>query len=90
MTWNTYYNGFLGWVDRARLRHISHISDFGPTNEICEIAEACVDKKAASKLICRALMFGVQFTSEEIVKLKGIVDETLYSDLIKSVSWRMN
>ena len=83
MTWETYYKKFSGWTDLAQLRYISFITNFGPPHEICEIAEACMDEKATNKLICRAMISGVKFTSNEIARLENLVDKNLYRDLVK-------
>ena len=85
MDWTTYYDRFHDWEESTQLRHLSTLTDFGPSSQICEIANEFFEKKSANRLIRKALTAGVRFTPEEVLDLDGVVDETLMLPLIKSI-----
>ena len=85
MNWNTYYGRFYDWEESTQLRHMSSLTDFGPSSEICELACAFFEQKSADRLIKRALAANVCFTAEEVLDLDGVVDKSLMPQLIKTV-----
>lgn len=86
MTWEVFYDRFYDWADSTQVSNISKLTTFGPSAEVCEIAQALFDEKAAVRLIKKAMAAGVRFTSEEVVELDGCVDETLFSELAVTAS----
>ena len=86
MTWEVFYDSFYDWADSTQVSNISKLTTFGPSAEVCEIAQALFDEKAAARLIKKAMAAGVRFTSEEVVELDGCVDETLFSELAVTAS----
>ena len=86
MTWETFYDRFYDWADSTQISNISKLENFGPSAEVCEIASAFIDEKAATRLVKKALAAGVRFTAEEVVELDGCVSEALIPDLAKSAS----
>lgn len=86
VTWETFYDRFYDWADSTQVSNISKLTTFGPSAEVCEIAQALFDEKVAARLIKKAMAAGVRFTSEEVVELDGCVDETLFSELAVTAS----
>lgn len=86
MTWETYYDRFYDWADSTQISNISKLENFGPSAEICEIALAYVNEKAATRLVKKALAAGVRFTAAEVVDLDGCVSEMLLPELAKTAS----
>ena len=85
MDWKTYYDRFGDWEESTQLRHLSSLTDFGPSSEVCELANDFFEEKSATRLIKKALAAGVRFTAEEVLELDGVVDKSLMLPLIKSV-----
>ncbi len=81
MTWETFYDRFYEWADSTQVSNISKLTTFGPSAEVCEIAQALFDEKACARLLRKAMAAGVRFTSEEVVELDSCVDEALLSEL---------
>ena len=86
MTWETFYERFYDWADSTQVSNISKLTTFGPSAEVCEIAQSLFDEKVAARLIKKAMAAGVRFTSEEVVELDGCVDEALFSELAITAS----
>lgn len=85
MNWKTYYDRFYDWEESTQLRHLSSLTDFGPSAEVCELANAFFEEKNANRLIKKALAAGVRFTTEDVLELDGVVEKSLMLPLIKSV-----
>ena len=85
MDWKTYYDRFGDWEESTQLRHLSSLTDFGPSSEVCELANDFFEEKSATRLIKKALAAGVRFTAEELLELDGVVDKSLMLPLIQSV-----
>ena len=85
MTWETYYERFYDWAESTQVSYMSKLESFGPSAEICEIAQEFFEEKNASRLVKKALAAGVAFSVEEVLDLDGVVDETLMPQLIKSI-----
>lgn len=85
MNWETYYDRFYDWEESTRLRHLSALTDFGPSSEVCELAVDFPERKHADCLIRKALAAKVSFTFEEVSELNGIVDGSLMFPLMRSV-----
>lgn len=85
MNWNTFYDRFYDWEERTQLRHMSSLTSFGPSSEICELACAFFEQKSADRLIKRALAAGISFTAEEVLELDGVVDNSLMPQLIRTI-----
>lgn len=86
MTWETYYDKFYDWAESTAVSHLSRLTDFGPSAEVCEIAQMFSEEAAANRLIRKALASGVRFTAEEIGELDGVVAESLMPQLVQTTS----
>ena len=85
MDWNTYYTRFYDWEERTRLRHLSTLTDFGTSSQICELANEFYESNSADRLIRKALNAGIRFTSEDVLELDGVVSKNLMPPLIQSI-----
>ena len=84
MDWATYYERFYGWADSTQVSRISSIDEFGDVgDEVAEIVQNLYDEKAASRLVRRALRYGVRFTSAEIADMVFYLD-TVPDELLLS------
>ena len=86
MTWDEYYNAFYDWSESTQISRLSSLTDFGPSDEIFEIAQNFYDEKIATRLIRKALNYGVKFTTEEIVELLNWVSKDIYNELAQANS----
>lgn len=86
MDWNTYYDRFYEWEESTQLRHLSSLTSFGPSSEVCELAYSFMEEKSANRLIRKALSAGVHFSADEVMELDGVVDISLMPQLIKNIS----
>lgn len=86
MDWKSYYDRFYDWEESTQLRHLSSLTNFGPSSEVCELAGAFFEEASANRLIKKALSAGVQFTADEVMELDGVVDKSLMPQLIRNTS----
>lgn len=86
MDWKTYYDRFYDWEESTQLRHLSTLTNFGPSAEVFELACEFFEEKSATRLIKKALAAGVRFAAEEVLELDGVVDDSLMPQLIKTTS----
>ena len=69
MDWDTYYEKFYDWATSTQISRMSSLTSFGDSSEIAEVAQEYMDEAAASRLIKKAVAYGIQFTAEEIYDL---------------------
>lgn len=82
MDWCTYYERFYDWADSTQVSRISSIDHFGDvSDEVAQIAIDLFDCKAATRLVRRALSYGVRFTAQEIESMVASLD-TVPDELI--------
>lgn len=75
MTWDEYYEKFYDWANSTQISRISHLTSFGPTNELCEVAIELSDEAAATRLIKKAVAAGSMFTADQIIELLDALNE---------------
>lgn len=71
MNWDQYYEKFYDWATSTQISRMSSLTSYGASSEVAEVAQEYMDEKAASRLIKKAVAYGVQFTPEEIYDLSG-------------------
>lgn len=84
MDWDTYYEKFYDWATSTQISRMSSLTSFGASSEVAEIAQEYMDEKAASRLIKKAVAYGVQFTPDEIYDLSGCCDTSAMNALLKA------
>ena len=86
MTWDEYYMNFYEWAESTQISRISSLTDFGPSDEIVEVVQNFYDEKVATRLVRKALDYGVKFTTDEIIELRSWVSEEIYPVLVQANS----
>ena len=84
MDWNTYYEKFYDWATSTQISRMSSLTSFGTSSEVAEVAQEYMDEKSASRLVKKAVAYGIQFTPEEIYDLSGCCDTSAMNELLKS------
>lgn len=82
MDWDTYYEKFYDWATSTQIRKMSSLTSFGASSEVTEVAQEYMDEAAASRLIKKAVAYGVQFTPEEIYDLSGCCNQEAMNVLL--------
>ena len=86
MTWDEYYMSFYEWAESTQISRLSSLTDFGPSDEIVEVVQNFYDEKVATKLVRKALDYGVKFTTDEIIGLRNWVSDEIYPVLVQANS----
>ena len=84
MDWDTYYEKFYDWATSTQIRKMSSLTSFGASSEVTEVAQEYMDEAAASRLIKKAVAYGVQFTPEEIYDLSICCNKQTMNALLDS------
>ena len=84
MDWDSYYEKFYEWATSTQIKKMSSLTSFGASAEISEVAQEYMDEKAASRLIKKAVAYGVQLTPDEIYDLSGCCDISAMNEILKS------
>lgn len=84
MDWDTYYEKFYDWATSTQIKKMSSLTSFGASSEIAEVAQEYMDERAASRLIKKAVAYGVQFTADEICDLSGCCDTSTMNEVLKA------
>ena len=86
MTWDEYYVNFYEWAESTQISRLSSLTDFGPSDEIVEVVQNFYDEKVATRLVRKALDYGVKFTTDEIIELRSWVSDEIYPVLVQANS----
>ena len=86
MTWDEYYMNFYEWAESTQISRLSSLTDFGPSDEIVEVVQNFYDEKVATRLVRKALDYGVKFTTDEIIELRSWVSDEIYPVLVQANS----
>jgi len=90
MDWETYYEKFYDWATSTQISRMSSLTSYGASSEVAEVAQEYMDEKAASRLIKKAVAYGVQFTPEEIYDLSGCCDTSAMNALLEASKCKFN
>ena len=76
LTWEEYYDGFYDWSSSTQKSYAYRLSDYGPADEVWEIAEELdfVDSAFAAKFLEKAFSAGVRFTPEQVLDNAGALN----------------
>ena len=50
---------FYEWAESTQISRLSSLTDFGPSDEIVEVVQNFYDEKVATRLVRKALDYGV-------------------------------
>lgn len=90
MDWEAYYEKFYDWATSTQIRKMSSLTSYGASSEVAEVAQEYMDEAAASRLIKKAVAYGVQFTPEEIYDLSGCCNQEAMNVLLDSAKCSFN
>lgn len=88
MDWDTYYEKFYDWATSTQISRMSSLTSYGASSEVAEVAQEYMDEKAASRLIKKAVAYGVQFTPDKIYDLSGWCNTEAMNALLDSSKCR--
>lgn len=77
MTWDDYYEKINDWAVSTAVNKISSLEDVGSPDEITDALNiiAFEDEKGATRLLNKALQFGVKFSGENLSEIVGLCSE---------------
>ena len=84
MTWEEYYNSFEYWNEAKRIKNLFYLTEFGPSNEVCELTQKFTSQQKATAFVRKALDAGVKFTADEVADIINVIDDELRTDLLNS------
>ena len=59
MHWDQYYEKFYDWATSTQISRMSSLTSYGASSEVAEVAQEYMDENAASRLIKKAVAYGV-------------------------------
>lgn len=86
MSWELFYEHFYDWKMSTRRSNAIAQKQFGPAQEVVDIAVELLDEDSATKLLNNAHAAGVRFSAEEILQLDGTVSGSVIAKLAMSAS----
>ena len=86
MSWELFYEYFYDWKMSKRRSNAIAQKQFGPAQEVVDIAVELLDEDSATKLLNNAHAAGVRFSAEEILQLDGTVSGSIIAKLAMSAS----
>ncbi|CAK7023614.1 MAG: hypothetical protein EUB_02239 [Eubacterium sp.] len=86
MKWEEYYAKFYDWTTGTQINKLSSLTTFGEPVEVSEVAQELMDEAAASRLLKKAVAYGVQFPPNEIYELSCCCDTDTLNLLLESSS----
>jgi len=77
MTWDDYYEKINDWAVSTAVNKISSLEDMGAPDEIVDALNiiAFEDEKGATRLLNRAVQYGVKFSGENLAEIAGLCAE---------------
>lgn len=92
LTWEEYYDGFYDWAPSTQKSYANRLSDYGPADEVWEIAEELdfVDSAFAAKFLEKAFSVGVRFAPEQVLEMVAMVDQSLLSKMAEQTTVPFN
>lgn len=87
MTWDDYYEKINDWAVSTAVNKISSLEDIGSPDEVTDAINiiAFEDEKGATRLLNKALQFGIKFSGENLSEIVGLCsDESFKNALYQS------
>lgn len=88
MTWEEFYDSYLGWSDSTVSSRLSQISDI-QNADVAEIVDCCqcIDEPLAGRLLRKAMRAQITFTVAQVAELAIFIsDEELLNTIAAEVS----
>lgn len=86
MSWDEYYERCGGWSESTQIANISKLDNFGSHDEVCDLACSFCDEKGTSRMIRKALKFGVKFDADDLYEIHSWVDNKLFNEALKTLT----
>lgn len=86
MSWEEYYENCGGWSESTQISYMSRLENFGPHDEVCDLACSFSDEKATNKMIRKALEYGVKFDADDLYEIHACVDTKLFNMALKTLT----
>ena len=83
MTWEDYFEGFYGWSPGTQKSYTYRLSNFGPADEVWEIAQELSFND-------NAFAAGVRFTPDQVLEMVGTVEESVLSRIAEQTDVPFN
>lgn len=92
LTWEEYYDGFYEWAPSTQKSYAYRLSDYGPADEVWEVAEelAFHDEAFVTGFLKKAFSAGVRFTPAQVLEMVGTVKEPILSELAEQTDVPFN
>ena len=80
MRWSDYYEKINDWAVSTAVNKISSLEDMGAPDEIVDALNiiAFEDEKGATRLLNRAVQYGVKFSGENLAEIAGLCAEETF------------
>ena len=86
MSWELFYDHFYDWKMSTRRSNAVAQKQFGPAQEVVDVAIELLDEGSATQFLSNAHAAGVRFSAEEILQLDGSVSGSIIAKLAMSAS----
>ena len=81
MSWELFYDHFYDWKMSTRRSNAIAQKQFGPAQEVVDVAIELLDEDSATQFLNNAHAAGVRFSAEEILQLDGAVSGSTIAKL---------
>lgn len=84
MTWDEFYSKTGEWAISTTVSYISKLENMGPADEIIDVFNeiALYDEKGATRLINRAIRFGVTLSGELLNEIFGLCSDDVFHKML--------
>ena len=82
--WDDFYNAFDEWDEETQSRNLAELKNYGPSDEVTDVAEELWDEDDVDRLVGGAIRSGVKFSPEEILRLISSVSPQMQETLIRA------
>jgi len=93
MTWQIFYDHYYNWEKAELQKKALAQRQFGPPEEIAEVAYDLHDKGIATQFIRNAIAAGIKFGADDVQELDGTVSQSMYEELLgtlgEGLTWEL-
>ncbi len=84
MTWDDYYEKINDWAVSTAVNKISSLEDIGSPDEVTDAINiiAFDDEKGATRLLNKAVQFGIKFSGENLSEIVGLCSEESFRNAL--------
>lgn len=91
MKWEEYYEKINDWAVSTAVNKMSSLEDMGDADEVTDALNiiAFEDEKGATRLLNRAIQYGVKFSGENLAEISSICSEDSFKKALASSGDRL-